>query len=131
MNDLTERKEAFRAKLKEWCDANDPDCKMYPIWLRKKFWNHWTDMNDGGRKMFFEMEKTWSTGGRLNTCANVFAKDPRWKLVKQQQKINMTQPQEYEPSEVDYETAKAKSIKENKRKVGNIGTIMKEKMYKK
>lgn len=76
---LEERIEDFRESLKSWVKANDPNEKIYPAWMKKDFWYYWTSMNDGGKKMYFEMEKKWATGLRLATWKRNCARDPRWK----------------------------------------------------
>ena len=35
--------------------------------LLKEFYGHWTEMNEGGRKMLYEMKKTFDVGRRLGT----------------------------------------------------------------
>jgi len=81
MKPLKERKQEFKEKLQRWIAENDPGHQINPKWLCNEFYSYWTLTNDGGRKMFYEMEKTWNLGGRLRTCRErVFPKDPRWKL---------------------------------------------------
>ena len=66
---LEERRAAFKHKLQNWARYNDLEKKEYPAWLRKEFYEYWTELaNDNGRKMRFEMEKTWNTGRRLATA---------------------------------------------------------------
>lgn len=91
---LEERKEAFKLKLRNWARWNDNEFEEYPKWLRKDFYEYWTELaNDNGRKMRFEMEKTWNTGRRLATAKRtIYAKDPRWKtkpkeVYKPRQKV--------------------------------------------
>lgn len=81
---LEERKEAFKEKLRKWSSKNDLEFKEFPRWLRKEFFSYWVELaNDNGRKMRFEMEKTWNTGRRLATAKRtIYAKDPRWKSEK-------------------------------------------------
>lgn len=78
---LEERKEAFKHKLRNWARYNDLEFNEYPKWLRKEFYEYWTELaNDNGLKMRFEMEKTWNTGRRLATAKRtIYAKDTRWK----------------------------------------------------
>ena len=75
---LEERKEEFRGLLHAYTRVSDPNCEKWPSWLRKDFFEYWTSLNDGGRKMYFEMEKKWNTGLRLNTWKRNSAKDSRW-----------------------------------------------------
>ena len=79
--------EEFRELLRAWCEENDPECKEYPNWLRKDFWTYWTSKNDGGRKMYFQMQDKWSTGLRLATWKRNTLKDPRWKKEVDKSKI--------------------------------------------
>lgn len=81
--DIEERKEAFEWKVWRIVTENDR-LKDYPKWMLREFCNYWEQMNDGGRKMFFEMEKKWSTLGRLATAKTmVYGRDPRWKQEEQ------------------------------------------------
>jgi hypothetical protein len=45
--------------------AND-----YPKDMLSKFYNYWSELNKSGKKMRFELEKTWELSKRLNTWAN-------------------------------------------------------------
>lgn len=79
---IEERKEAFRLKLVKWFNSQPQKVKNeFPAWMRKDWFGYWTELaNDNGRKMRFEMEKTWNTGRRLSTAKRtIYAKDPRWK----------------------------------------------------
>ena len=129
MEPLEHRKEDFRNRLRVWCDMNDPDCVKFPVWLRKDFWEYWTDTNDNGRKMYFEMEKKWNTGLRLATWKRNTHRDPRWKSKPQPVHQIITQTDiDYEPPEVDYNSYKERISGETGR--GNIGQVLKEKIYK-
>lgn len=101
---LEERRERFRNRLKKVIDEIDPNCVMYPTWLRKEFWTYWTALdNDFGRKMKFEKEKSWNTKLRLATWKRNASKDPRWKteaVYKPPKKSN----NEY--GKIDYEKHK-------------------------
>ena len=83
-NNLDQRKTTFLGRVKAWISKNDPDNFEYPKWMLNDFFFHWTQIPDNGRKMLFEREKTWATGGRLRTWKNVSAKDPRWKISQHQ-----------------------------------------------
>lgn len=41
----------------------------YPKEMLRRFYDYWTEMNDGGRKMRFEMQKVFDVKKRLNTWA--------------------------------------------------------------
>ena len=68
-------KRDFEMKVWDYCkDKLD----IYPKWLLRDFCNYWTAKNDNGKKMYFQMEKKWSTPLRLSTWRQRTLKDPRW-----------------------------------------------------
>lgn len=120
-NDIEGRKAKFVAKLKAWSAKNDLQKKEYPDWLRKDFFEYWTEFaNDNGRKMRFEMEKTWNTGRRLATAKRtVYAKDPRW---KESVSIKIQKPKS-NYSDIDYN--KFKRRPQNQDHANSIGERLK------
>lgn len=126
LKSIEERRKAFQDKLKNWALYNDVDKKEYPDWLRKDFFEYWTEFaNDNGRKMRFEMEKTWNTGRRLATAKKtIYSKDPRWNQqgLISGFKIRSTQGN-YSP--IDYE--KAQENRQEQEIRGNLGSILKSK----
>ena len=124
METLEQRRESFRQRLIDFCEQNDPECIKYPKWLRREFWDHWTAMNDNGKKMFFEMQKTWSTGGRLATFANNSKQwhPKKWKEEAKPVHQIQVQQSDYQPK-IDYEKYKERMKKEPKVR-GNIGQLI-------
>ena len=59
---LTERKEIFKSSL-------EPYLAKYSREMLNDFYVYWTEENQTGTKMRFELEKTWGLGGRLATWA--------------------------------------------------------------
>jgi hypothetical protein len=56
---IEERKLEFKNKVKEFQTEFDVE-------LLKKFYDYWTEHNEGGKKMLFEMKKTFDIKKRLN-----------------------------------------------------------------
>jgi hypothetical protein len=56
---IKERAEIFNAKVDEFSEFSES--------LRKNFKDYWTEHNEGGHKMRFEMEKVFDLKKRLNT----------------------------------------------------------------
>ena len=63
---LPERAKAFKKTLRPFVDK-------YGVELLKSFYEYWTEPNQSGTKMRFELEKTWEVGRRLVTWAKVDA----------------------------------------------------------
>lgn len=71
--------------------------ESYEKEMCKEFYEYWTEMNEGGRKMRFEMEKVFDVKRRLNTWLQ---KDKKWlpawkqkekeKIVEQNNKLTQT-----------------------------------------
>lgn len=57
---VEERKKDFTEKLKPYLEKYGKD-------MLNDFYRYWTEMNDGGKKMRFEMEKVFQVSGRLVT----------------------------------------------------------------
>lgn len=57
---IEERKKEFTEKLKPYLEKYGSD-------MLNDFYRYWTEMNDGGKKMRFEMEKVFQVSGRLIT----------------------------------------------------------------
>lgn len=58
--DLQERKEKFRQKL-------EPYKKKYGATMIENFFNYWSQVNENGKKMHFEKQKTFQISNRLAT----------------------------------------------------------------
>ncbi|NRA93419.1 MAG: hypothetical protein HRU26_12175 [Psychroserpens sp.] len=123
---IEERKKAFQDKLKNWSRYNDIDFKLYPKWLRKDFFEYWTEFaNDNGRKMRFEMEKTWNTGRRLATAKKtIYSKDPRWKTDVKQVYVAPKQ-KNIDYGRIDPEKAKERLREQSKSKIMGAGDRVK------
>jgi len=61
--DLHKIEEEFRVSLNQYAG-------VYPDEMLDKFADYWTEPARGGRKLRFEMEKTWDTGRRLSNWAS-------------------------------------------------------------
>lgn len=133
MQTLEQRREAFRQRLIDFCDKNDPECIKYPKWLRKEFWEKWTAVIEGGSKvrkkdigkMEFEIQDTWSTGGRLATFVNNSKHwHPKKWMTEQEKPVQkiQTQQSDYQPT-IDYDKYKERMKNEPKRR-GNIGELI-------
>lgn len=57
---LEERKKEFGLSL-------EPYLEKYGRTMLTAFFKHWSEHNEGGKKMLFEMKKTFSLSGRLST----------------------------------------------------------------
>lgn len=123
---LEERKQKFKHKLQNWASYNDLEYKEYPKWLRKEFFEYWSELaNDKGRKMRFEMEKTWNTGRRLATAKRtIYAKDPRWKLKKRIYTPPKKSPIDY--GRIDYEKRKKNHESQNIDQIMTAGERLKK-----
>lgn len=64
MKPLEERKHEFKQLI--W-DKIGRNFDVYSKEMVCEFFEYWSGTKDNGRKMFFEMEKRWSTLGRLAT----------------------------------------------------------------
>jgi hypothetical protein len=67
--------------------------KGYEKEMCESFYRHWIEMNPGGKKMRFEMEKVFDVGKRLRTW---FDNDKKWLPTwkqKQEQKVKIEQEQ--------------------------------------
>lgn len=64
MKPLNQRKKEFKQLIWHKIGRN---FDTYSKEMLSDFFEYWTDMNDNGKKMYFEMEKRWSTLGRLST----------------------------------------------------------------
>jgi hypothetical protein len=123
---IEDRKLLFRKRLLKWAQTNDLSYKQYPKWLRKEFYEYWTEFaNDNGRKMRFEMERTWNTGRRLATAKKtIYSKDPRWKEV-----VEYTKPkranQDYELKPIDYSSARRSGQDQSIGQIMNAGSRLK------
>lgn len=62
-NTLPERKLEFKNQLK-------PFVETYGSEMMNKFYSYWTEKNNPGTKMKFELEKTWELPKRLSTWAS-------------------------------------------------------------
>lgn len=53
--------------MMEIWEAIDQSFDTYPKQMVREFWEYWTEHNENGRKMRFEMEKVFSIKRRLAT----------------------------------------------------------------
>ncbi|MGM1427929.1 hypothetical protein ACS126_01635 [Sphingobacterium lactis] len=60
---IEERKESFKESISKHKD-------QYSSELLNEFWRYWTEMNEGGKKMRFEMQQVFDVGRRLTTWSN-------------------------------------------------------------
>lgn len=60
---IEERKKSFKESISKHKD-------QYSSELLNDFWRYWTEMNEGGKKMRFEMQKVFDVGRRLTTWSN-------------------------------------------------------------
>lgn len=118
-------KEEFRHMLKSWTDKNDPDAVLYPAWMRAEFFTYWTSMNEGGRKMYFQMEKKWNTGLRLSTWKRNSQNDKRWRQSEQKAvyKAPTKTEADYIPPPIDYKAAQERLRNEPTHR-GSIGELI-------
>jgi len=63
VRDIQKIEEEFRASLNQYV-------RVYPDAMLDKFADYWTEPARGGKKLRFEMEKTWDTGRRLSNWAS-------------------------------------------------------------
>ena len=75
--ELKDRKLAFGMQLK-------PFSEIYPRPMLAEFYDYWTEVKEGGRKMRFEKEKTFEIAKRLN----------RWKRYDDERKLSRKTPQD-------------------------------------
>lgn len=68
-SDIDIRKEAFYKTLVPYI-FNQQTGQGYPPDMLRAFFDYWSEPNQAGKKMRFEMEKTWSIEGRLRTWAS-------------------------------------------------------------
>lgn len=61
--DVATRKQGFYNSLVPFSDK-------YPKEMLRAFYDYWSELNRSGKKMRFEMQKTWETPKRLSTWAN-------------------------------------------------------------
>jgi hypothetical protein len=54
-------------RIKEFRSALAPFVETYDARILKSFYDYWTELNPSGKKMRFEMEKTWEMSKRLAT----------------------------------------------------------------
>lgn len=57
---IDERDRIFYADIAKYKDK-------YPAEILRRFFDYWSERTPDGKKMKFEMEKTWETGKRLGT----------------------------------------------------------------
>lgn len=66
--DLETRKQQFYNKLSQHLDT-------YPAKMLREFYDYWSEHNENGKKMRFEMEKTWHLSRRLARWHRTSKKD--------------------------------------------------------
>ena len=57
INRIEEREEIFKKEVEKF--------KNYPAYMLKEFIDYWSEQNPSGKKMRFELEKTWDLKRRL------------------------------------------------------------------
>ena len=57
VNRIKNREEIFKKEVDNFCN--------YPSYLLKEFFEYWSEQNPSGKKMRFELEKTWDLKRRL------------------------------------------------------------------
>lgn len=68
---ISDRKKEFGLSLKPFYDKGD-----YPRIFLAEFFNYWTEPAKNGKRLRWELEKTWSLPGRLRR----FAKNSKYKI---------------------------------------------------
>lgn len=82
--ELKERKDAFRLSI-------EPYVAKYGAQLCNEFFQYWTELTPDGEIMRFELQKTWSVGGRL----------AKWKRTEWENKPLAKSPAKVEGSKMD------------------------------
>lgn len=60
-------KKTIEERENDFMNSIAPYVSEYGKEMCRKFYEHWTEKNQGGTKMKFEMQKTWEVGKRLKT----------------------------------------------------------------
>ena len=94
--DKAEREKVFSNRLIDYVDK-------YGAQMVREFYDYWTESNEGGAKMRFEMEKVFDVGRRLATWAN---RDKKFNTGKNGQR--------------NYQTATERSRAEYAQIIGNV-----------
>jgi hypothetical protein len=68
---IQDRKKAFGLTLKPFFDD-----RIYPRQFLAEFFEYWTEQSKDGKRLRFELEKTWSLAARLRR----FAKNSKYKI---------------------------------------------------
>jgi len=79
-NIIKDREEIFKSEVEKF--------KNYPAYILKEFFEYWSEQNPSGKKMRFELEKTWDLKRRLSRwSANSVLKAPVSKKQPEEKRI--------------------------------------------
>lgn len=65
-----EPKQTVEQRKQNFADTIFPYVKEYGSEMCLQFFNYWSELNHSGKKMRFELQKTWEVGKRLATWQN-------------------------------------------------------------
>ena len=107
INRIEEREEIFKKDVEKF--------KNYPTYMLKEFIDYWSEQNPTGKKMRFELEKTWDLKRRLERwSANSKLKAPVTQKKKNSPNVERILNEDYKKYNVDIA-----GISENFKKVGD------------
>jgi len=107
INRIEEREEIFKKDVEKF--------KNYPAYMLKEFIDYWSEQNPTGKKMRFELEKTWDLKRRLERwSANSKLKAPVTQKKKNSPNVERILNEDYKKYNVDIA-----GISENFKKVGD------------
>jgi len=88
VNIIKDREEAFFKQVENFCN--------YPSYLLKEFFEYWSEQNPTGKKMRFELEKTWDLERRLSRwSANSKLKAPQAQKKKNSPEVERILNEDY------------------------------------
>ena len=69
-NTLANTQKTIEERKKDFAESLKPHLEKYGKDMLNDFYRYWTEINDGGKKMRFEMEKVFQIASRLVTWSN-------------------------------------------------------------
>jgi hypothetical protein len=109
---LEERKKDFQEKINSFRKEN---LFQYPAEMYVVFFDYWSEHNENGLKMLFEMNKTWDLSKRLNTWFKRSFESGKYKDWPNKRNVLLAQQEEKYKQEKQQEHYEFKNMKKEKK----------------